>query len=161
MYLSRGKLFEKVLGRELKELADLSELREKGTVGFQGFQSSFNAEDVTAYIQLVQTLSGFAENNKHISPKEVDMSNEKFQMRTWLVRAGMIGESYKYARKLFTQNLTGNSAWLNLTETAVAEEIGEARETEEQAEKSEERNTVEETATEECGNDCDGPKMNL
>lgn len=52
MYLSRGKLFEKALGRELKALADLSELREKGAVGFQWFQSSFNAEDVTAYIQL-------------------------------------------------------------------------------------------------------------
>ena len=37
-------------------------------------------------------------------------------LRTWLVRAGMVGEEYKFARKMLTQNLEGNSAWQKMME---------------------------------------------
>ncbi len=64
-------------------------------------------------IQLSQTISNYAENTKNISEKINENPNQKFLMRTWLVRAGMIGAEYKFARKMFTQNLKGNSAWVN------------------------------------------------
>ena len=42
-------------------------------------------------------------------------------MRTWLVRAGMVGEEYKFARKMLTKNLEGNSAWQKMMEPAEVE----------------------------------------
>ena len=64
------------------------------------------------HVQLSQGIVDFAAKSKGIRQKENDLSNEKFRMRTWLVRIGFVGEEFKYARKLLTENLSGNSAWL-------------------------------------------------
>ena len=64
----------------------------------------------------MQIVSSFAENNRTVSQKKSENQNDKFMMRTWLVRAGMVGEEYKFARKMLTKNLEGNSAWQKMME---------------------------------------------
>ena len=87
-------------------------LGEQGAVSLPLFPSSLDENDVRGYVQLSQGIVDFAAKSKGIRQKENDLSNEKFRMRTWLVRIGFVGEEFKYARKLLTENLSGNSAWL-------------------------------------------------
>lgn len=35
----------------------------------------------------------------------------KYAMRCWLLRLGMIGDSYKHVRRVLLTNLEGNAAW--------------------------------------------------
>ena len=54
-----------------------------------------------------------AKTQKRVTAKEREIENDKFTMRVFLIRLGFIGEDYKTARKIFLQNLTGNSSWKN------------------------------------------------
>ncbi len=112
LYESRGALLQKAVGREFGSLADCSLLGEQGVVSLPLFPSSLDENDMRSYVQLSQGIVDFAAKSKGIRQKENDLSNEKFRMRTWLVRIGFVGEEFKYARKLLTENLSGNSAWL-------------------------------------------------
>ena len=112
LYESRGALLQKAVGREFGSLADCSLLGEQGVVSLPLFPSSLDENDMRSYVQLSQGIVDFATKSKGIRQKENDLSNEKFRMRTWLVRIGFVGEEFKYARKLLTENLSGNSAWL-------------------------------------------------
>ena len=112
LYESRGALLQKAVGREFDSLADCSLLGEQGVVSLPLFPSSLDENDMRSYVQLSQGIVDFATKSKGIRQKENDLSNEKFRMRTWLVRIGFVGEEFKYARKLLTENLSGNSAWL-------------------------------------------------
>lgn len=112
LYESRGALLQKAVGREFDSLADCSLLGEQGVVSLPLFPSSLDENDVRSYVQLSQGIVDFAAKSKAIRHKEKDSPNEKFHLRTWLVRIGFVGEEFKYARKLLTENLSGNSAWL-------------------------------------------------
>ncbi len=122
LYESRGALLQKAVGREFGILADCSLLGEQGVVSLPLFPSSLDENDMRSYVQLSQGIVDFAAKSKGIRQKENDLSNEKFRMRTWLVRIGFVGEEYKYARKLLTENLSGNSAWLRKEPDAVQPE---------------------------------------
>ncbi len=117
LYRSRGALLQKSLGREFGRLMDFTMLDGQGVVSMSLFPSSLDENDVKGYVQLAQGIAGLAAKSKRIQHKESDSPNEKFLMRTWLVRLGFVGEEYKYARKLLTENLSGNSAWLRISET--------------------------------------------
>ena len=112
IYKSRKNIFQNALNITLNEVEDFIKLYDK-KVKFPIFKSTLNT----------QTISNYAENTKNISEKINENPNQKFLMRTWLVRAGMIGSEYKFARKMFTQNLKGNSAWVNKVDV---EEISNA-----------------------------------
>jgi predicted component of viral defense system (DUF524 family) len=64
-----------------------------------------------AYIQLVLAMSNAAKTMKTVSAKKQQTENEKFAMRTWLIRMGMIGAEFETARNALTKNLAGNNAW--------------------------------------------------
>ena len=115
IYASKGRLLQKALHREFDALADCSELEDKGLVSFPIFRSSFNKNEVQSCIQLAQVVSRLATNGKRISRKENPSQNEKFLLRTWLVHIGFVGWEYKFARKMLTEGLEGNSAWLRKT----------------------------------------------
>ncbi len=117
LYRSRGALLQKAVGREFRRLADFTLLDGQGLVTMTLYPSSLDENDVRSYVQLSQGIAGLAAKSKRIRHKENDSPNEKFQLRTWLVRLGFVGEEYKYARKLLTENLSGNSAWLRVSET--------------------------------------------
>ena len=92
----------------------------KGTIEFRLFQFSnphgdskggIHAGKMKAYIQLCLAMSEAAKEARTISPKPQQTANEKFAMRTWLIRMGMIGDEFKTAREHLIKNLTGNAAW--------------------------------------------------
>ena len=112
IYTSRKNMFQNALNIALNEMEDFINLYDK-KVKFPIFKSTLNNDELLSCIQLSQIISNYAENTKNISEKINENPNQKFLMRTWLVRAGMIGAEYKFARKMFTQNLKGNSAWVN------------------------------------------------
>lgn len=92
----------------------------KGTVEFRlfnfaepdsGRKNGIHAGELKAWIQLCLAMSQQAKMVKTASPKQPQVDNEKFAMRTWLNRLGLIGEEFKTARTLLIRNLSGNSAW--------------------------------------------------
>ena len=131
IYTSRKNMFQNSLNIALNEIEDFIKLYDK-KVEFPIFKSTLNNDELLSCIQLSQTISNYAENTKNISEKINENPNQKFLMRTWLVRAGMIGAEYKFARKMFTQNLKGNSAWVNKVDvveisSADIEEVSEEK----------------------------------
>lgn len=116
LYRSRGALLQKAVGREFIRLAEFTRLEGQGVITMPLFPGSLDENEVRSYVQLSQGIVGLAAKSKRIQYKENDSPNEKFQLRTWLVRLGFVGEEFKYARKLLTENLSGNSAWLRKTE---------------------------------------------
>ena len=92
----------------------------KGTVEFRLFQfdnpsrdrkGGLHAGQLKSYVQLCLAMSQAAKDLKSCSPKQPQVENEKFAMRTWLVRLGFIGDEFKTARDLLTRNLDGDLAW--------------------------------------------------
>ena len=116
LYESKGELFQKALGVPFSQVADTNQGEENGIISFPYFKSTLNKKELLSDIQFAQIVSNFAENNRTVSQKKSENQNDKFMMRTWLVRAGMVGEEYKFARKMLTQNLEGNSAWQKMME---------------------------------------------
>ena len=116
LYESKGELFQKALDIPFSQVADTSQGKENGIISFPYFKSTLNKKELLSDIQFAQIVSSFAENNRTVSQKKSDNQNDKFMMRTWLVRAGMVGEEYKFARKMMTKNLEGNSAWQKMME---------------------------------------------
>ena len=116
LYESKGELFQKALDIPFSQVADTSQGKENGIISFPYFKSTFNKKELLSDIQFAQIVSSFAENNRTVSQKKNENQNDKFMMRTWLVRAGMVGEEYKFARKMLTKNLEGNSAWQKMME---------------------------------------------
>lgn len=89
----------------------------KGTVEFRLFQFSnphgenkggIHAGKMKAYIQLCLAMSEAAKTSRYASPVPQQTENERFAMYWWMRRLGMIGEEFKTARKLLTQNLKGD-----------------------------------------------------
>ena len=92
----------------------------KGTVEFRLFnfgkpdgekRNGLHAGELKAWIQLCMAMSQQAKMVKTASPKQPQVENEKFAMRTWLNRLGLIGEEFKTARTLLMRNLDGDAAW--------------------------------------------------
>ena len=116
LYEGKGELFQKALDIPFSQVADTSQGKENGIISFPYFKSTLHQKELLSDIQFAQIVSGFAENNRTVSQKKSENQNDKFMMRTWLVRAGMVGEEYKFARKMLTKNLEGNSAWQKMME---------------------------------------------
>lgn len=114
LYESKGELFQKALDIPFSQVADTDQ--ENGIISFPYFKSTLNKKELLSDIQFAQIVSSFAENNRTVSQKKSENQNDKFMMRTWLVRAGMVGEEYKFARKMLTKNLEGNSVWQKMME---------------------------------------------
>jgi hypothetical protein len=91
-----------------------------GTVEFRCFQfanpneerrGGLHAGELKSYIQLCLALSQMAMMVKTASPKEPQVENPKYAMRTWLLRLGFIGDEFATARELLTKNLDGDTAF--------------------------------------------------
>ena len=92
----------------------------KGTIEFRLFQfanpegnkkNGLHAGELKSYIQLCLGLSAQAKAAKSASPKEPQVDNPKFAMRTWLIRLGFVGEEFETAREILTRNLAGDAAF--------------------------------------------------
>ena len=103
---SKGWLIKKALGTN-----DLPIEETETTLRFPWFKITGTEGEGLAYAQLVVALVDMARNSKRITAKERTVPNEKYAFRCFLLRLGFIGEDFKVARKLFMQNLAGNTAW--------------------------------------------------
>ena len=115
LHESKGELFQKALGVPFSQVADTGQ--ENGIISFPYFKSTLHQKELLSDIQFAQIVNSIAEKNRTVSQKKSENQNNKFMMRTWLVRAGMVGEEYKFARKMLTKNLEGNSAWQKMMES--------------------------------------------
>ena len=78
-----------------------------------GKQNGLHAGQLKSYIQLCLALSQMAKELKSASPKPQQTENPKYAMRTWLLRLGFIGDEFKTARDVFTNRLSGDTAFRN------------------------------------------------
>ena len=91
-----------------------------GTVEFRCFQfanpngdrkGGLHAGELKSYIQLCLALNQMAKASTKASPKQPQVENPKYAMRTWLLRLGFIGEEFATARDILTRNLEGDTAF--------------------------------------------------
>ena len=82
-----------------------------GTVELRGFNSTLHAGEVRSYIILALALNHQALTQKFASTRKPQVENEKFAMRTYLNRIGLIGDEYKACRNHLCKHLPGSSAW--------------------------------------------------
>ena len=104
---SKGALIAKALGIPATPM-NLNAV--EGTVEFAWFEQLPDAEVIEAASVLLQLMIEQAKTSTRISPKPPEPGNDKYAMRCWLLRLGMIGEGYKTARRVLLVNLEGNAA---------------------------------------------------
>lgn len=78
-----------------------------------GRQNGLHAGQLKSYIQLCLALSQMAKTVRTASPKPQQNENQKYAMRTWLLRLGFIGKEFATARDILTRKLSGDSAFRN------------------------------------------------
>jgi len=81
------------------------------TVELRGFNSELHAGKVRSFIVLALALNNQALTQKSASAKKPQTENEKFAMRTYLNRIGLIGDEFKNCREHLTKALGGSAAW--------------------------------------------------
>ena len=75
--------------------------------------SSFSYTSVEAAAFLIEQACKMAKATGKARMKPCDMTNPKFQMRSWLLRLGFIGEQFERPRKTLLQGLSGDSAFFS------------------------------------------------
>lgn len=80
-------------------------------VTFTGFPTAPDHEHLTAFAQLAVRMNQQAISQKRIQAKDVNDENEKYALRTWLLRLGMNGPDFKETRKILMENLSGHAAF--------------------------------------------------
>jgi len=81
------------------------------TVELRGFNSELHAGKIRSYIVLALALNHQALTQKCASSKKPQVENEKFAMRTYLNRIGLIGDEFKNCREHLCKHLDGNATW--------------------------------------------------
>lgn len=102
---NKEQLFKRALGTNSLEITESEE-----TIDFQWFTVT-EADDAQVYSQFITMLCEFAKNQKRVNNKPDTSDNEKYAMRCFLLRIGMIGSEYKSARRVILRNLPGNTAF--------------------------------------------------
>lgn len=80
-------------------------------VSFTGFPTASDYDHLTAFGHLAILMNQQAISQKRIQAKDVNDENEKYALRTWLLRLGMNGPDFKETRKILMENLTGHAAF--------------------------------------------------
>ena len=81
------------------------------TVELRGFNSELHAGKVRAYVVFALAMNHQALTQSYVRYKKVQEENEKFAMRVYLNRIGLIGDEFKSCRKHLYEHLDGNAAW--------------------------------------------------
>ena len=82
-------------------------------IEFRCFNGTTHAGKIKTYIQLCLAISHQALTQKAASARKTASTNEKYTMRTWLLRMGMIGDEFKTARQFLLESLDGDIAFRN------------------------------------------------
>lgn len=103
---AKGSLIQKALRAETIEVS-----RTDDGIVFDWIHHEITVKEAVAYTHLILTLCGMARTQKRIYPRQVDVDNEKYAFRCFLLRLGFIGDAYKDDRKELLKYLAGNSAF--------------------------------------------------
>ena len=117
---SKASVFKKALGADSLPIAVNEE-----KICFPWFTDHGIDGEADAYIKLIAALAERAKNVTRVTAKENASDNDKFTMRLFLVNLGFKGDEYKLARKILTQNLSGNGGWKTPKTKAVLEAASE------------------------------------
>lgn len=82
-------------------------------IEFRCFNGTTHAGKIKTYIQLCLAISHQALTQNAASARKTASTNEKYTMRTWLLRMGMIGDEFKTARQFLLEKLNGDIAFKN------------------------------------------------
>lgn len=82
-------------------------------IEFRCFNGTTHAGKIKTYIQLCLAMTNQAMTQHGASARKTVSTNEKYTMRTWLLRMGMIGEEFETARKFLLEKLSGDIAFKN------------------------------------------------
>lgn len=78
---------------------------------FPWFPKTEDSAKIKHYTQFTDPLCKMAIDNKRVASKPKKSENEKYELRSFLLRLGFIGDEYKALRKFMLGNLTGNAAF--------------------------------------------------
>ena len=90
---------------------NLHSVFQKGTIEFRLFNGTTHAGKIKAYIQLCLAIGAQALNQTNASRRKTQTTNEKYTVRTWLLRLGLNGDEFKTARLHLLKHLDGCIAW--------------------------------------------------
>ena len=80
-------------------------------VVFTGFPVTDDPDEVQAFVHLASLMNRQSIEQNRIQTKPVDETNEKYSMRTWLLRIGMNGDEFKETRSILMKRLDGHTAF--------------------------------------------------
>jgi len=80
-----------------------------GRLRFTGFP--FTEDTAKVYTELISQMVTVAKEQKRISPQQTIEENEKYYMRSWLVRLGFGGKEGKEVRQVLLSKLKGHTAF--------------------------------------------------
>ena len=83
----------------------------KDDITFRWFAATLSPDAIQAYVHFALAVNKMSLALKYSSPIELQILNEKYQFRCWLLRLGFIGETYKSSRKVFLDKLSGDGAF--------------------------------------------------
>lgn len=107
---SKAALIKKAIGTDNLDI-DIA----KDRICFPWFSPQGDAALVRAYTLFVTALCDMAKTQCRINSTEKPVDNEKYSFRCFLLRLGFIGNGYKAERKILLRNLTGSSAFKEVT----------------------------------------------
>ena len=90
---------------------DLSYEKSDDRVTFAWFPWTGDSDEGVAYSTFIDMLTKHLKEQKRVNASKTQTDNPKFAMRVFLIRLGMIGETYKTCRKILLRNLEGSSAF--------------------------------------------------
>ncbi len=105
---ARRELVEMALGFE-----DEAQLVVGTDLAFSIPLDAFSLPVIEACACLLYQVSVMAVTTKKARMKPCDMSNPKYQMRSWLLRLGFIGEQFERPRQTLLEQLDGNAAFFD------------------------------------------------
>jgi hypothetical protein len=94
-------------------MLNLHALFTKGTIEFRCFNASTHAGVIKSYIQLSAMMCAFAlvASRATTGKRTFNSTKTKFEVRTFLLKIGAIGDEYKTLRLHLLKHCTGSTAW--------------------------------------------------
>ena len=94
-------------------LLNLHSLFYQGTIEFRCFNPTVHAGKVKAYIQLCQLIAcqALLSSRAVRGKRSFEPAKAHYEVRTWLLKLGAIGDHYKTMRLHLTKHLEGNASW--------------------------------------------------
>ena len=105
---SKAALIMKALGAD-----NLDVVKTDDRLRFDWFPEAPTAEEAHAFMSFISALCELAKRQQRVTGKVVDVDNEKYAFRCFLLKLGFIGDEYREDRKVLLSKLSGNAAFKN------------------------------------------------